>query len=177
MNAGQFAKGLNKSADAFFGSVSMAHSFTVAIDRSRYELGDWAGASGLNVTWQMSEYRAGDRWNHPLIYPGVPKYQNIKLSRAACADSQVVQEWLTETSLRNEPLTGAIALVNWLGARTVTWELREFFPVSWGIGEFDAGQGKVAMETLELVHTGFLSDDFAPGRPGPMPGPGMPRMY
>ncbi|MEW1615890.1 MULTISPECIES: phage tail protein [unclassified Streptomyces] len=159
--------------DAFFGSVSMAHHFSVAIDSTSYQLGDWASVSGLNVSWQIAQYRAGDSWNHPLIFPGVPQYQRIKLSRAACGDSQVVQEWLTETAMRNEPLTGAISLVNWEGAATVTWKLREFFPTAWGINDFSASQGNVAMETLELVHTGFLDDDFAPGNPGPQ----LPHMY
>ncbi|MFI2458155.1 phage tail protein [Streptomyces sp. NPDC019539] len=165
--------GSGSDSDAFFGSVSMAHNFTVAIDRCRYELGNWASASGLTVSWQTAEYRAGDSWNHPLVVPGVPQYQTIKLSRAACRDSQVVQEWLAETSLRNEPLTGAISLVNWQGERTVTWELKEFFPVAWGINEFSSSQGAVAMETLELVHTGFLEDDFAPGNPSPQ----LPHMH
>ncbi|NEC23888.1 phage tail protein [Streptomyces parvus] len=152
---------------AFLSSVSMAHHFTVAIDRSQYELGAWTSAAGLNVSWHIAEYRAGDSWNHPLIFPGVPQYQRIKLSRAACRDSQVVQEWLTETAMRNEPLTGAISLVDAQGTPTVTWELKEFFPTAWGISEFSAAQGNVAMETLEIVHTGFLDDDFAPGNPGP----------
>ncbi|MCP9213163.1 phage tail protein [Streptomyces cucumeris] len=152
-------------SDSFFGSVSMTHSFTVAIDRCEYELGDWASASGLYVTWPTCEYRSGDNWNHPLVYPGVPQYQRVKLSRAACGDSQIVQEWLTETSVRNEPLTGAIALVNWAGVPTVTWELKEFFPVAWGINEFSGADGRVALESLELVHTGFLNDDFAPHNP------------
>ncbi|MFJ4966480.1 T4-like virus tail tube protein gp19 [Streptomyces sp. ADI96-02] len=166
MAAGQAVRGRMSDEDAFFGSVSMAHRFAVAIDRSRYELGHWSSASGLNVSWQTAEYRAGDSWNHPLVFPGVPQYQRIKLSRAACRDSQIVQEWLTETAMRNEPLTGAISLVNWQNDRTVTWELKEFFPAAWGINEFNSSQGNVALETLEIVHTGFLDDDFAPGSPG-----------
>ncbi|MEU9979186.1 phage tail protein [Streptomyces sp. NPDC051014] len=163
MQLGKAVRSASKWGDWAFGSVSMAFNFTVAIDQYDYELGDWASVSGLNVTWQTTEYFSGDTWNHPLLLPGVPKYQKIKLSRAACPDSQVVQQWLTETSLRNEPLSGAVALVNSFGVQTVTWELREFFPAAWGIGEFNAGQGKVALETLELVHTGFLDDDFSPG--------------
>jgi phage tail-like protein len=152
-------------ADALFGSVAMSHSFTVAIDHSTVELGDWSRASGLSVNWQVSEYRSGDRWNQPLIYPSVPKYQRIKLSRAACADSAVVQEWLARTAVRNEPLTGAVGLANTLGFK-MWWELREFFPAAWNISDFNAAKGEVAMETLELVHTGFLDDEFLPHRPG-----------
>ncbi|MFC8956505.1 phage tail protein [Streptomyces sp. NPDC057101] len=166
MQLNKVVKSTSKWGDWFFGSVNMAFNFTVAIDQYDYELGDWASVSGLNVSWQTTEYRTGDNWNYPMLLPGVPKYQKIKLSRAACPDSEIVQQWLTETSLKSELLSGSIALVNSVGVRTVSWELREFFPAAWGIGEFNAGQGKVAMETLELVHTGFLNDNFAPGRPG-----------
>ncbi|MFJ5646114.1 phage tail protein [Streptomyces sp. NPDC093223] len=159
-------KQVTQGLDAFFGSVSVARRFRVAIDKSAYDLGTWANASGLSVTWDTCEYRSGDKWNHPLIYPGIPRYQRIKLSRAACGDSQTVQEWLQATARENEPLTGAVALLDWIGQATVTWELREFFPVGWGISEFNAAGGQVAMETLELVHTGFLNDGFAPGQPG-----------
>ncbi|MEU9704466.1 phage tail protein [Streptomyces sp. NPDC047981] len=162
----------SKWSDALFGSVAMAHTFTVAIDRCQYQLGDWSSASGLSVNWQVCEYRSGDRWNHPLIYPSVPKYQRIKLSRAACGDSLVVQEWLSETAVRGEPLTGAVGLVNWMGD-AMWWELREFFPAAWNINEFNAGQGKVAIETLEIVHSGFVDDEFAPHNPGPQ----LPDMY
>ncbi|MER6462020.1 phage tail protein [Streptomyces sp. NPDC001288] len=155
-------KQVTQGLDAFFGSVSVARRFRVAIDESTYDLGTWANASGLSVTWDTCEYRTGDKWNHPLIYPGIPRYQRIKLSRAACHDSQTVQQWLRDTARRNKPLTGAVALVDWLGQATVTWELREFFPAGWGISEFNAAGGHVAMETLELAHTGFLDDQFAP---------------
>ncbi|MFF8831235.1 phage tail protein [Streptomyces sp. NPDC015131] len=166
--------GLGVNDDTFVGTVNMAHNFTVAIDRSRYELGAWATASGLHVSWQVIEYRGGDSWNHRFVFPGVAQYEKIRLTRAACEDSQIVQDWLTETSMRNEPLTGAISLVDWQGERTVTWELREFFPAAWGIEAFDSARGGVALETLELVHTGFLNDDFAPGNPGAAGGPGSP---
>lgn len=167
MHTSPAVDGLARDNDAFFGSVNMAHNFTVAIDRSRYQLGTWASASGLSVLWQIAEYRSGDHWNHSLVYPGVPQYQKIRLSRAACRDSQIVQEWLTETSIRNEPLTGAISLVNWERKRTITWELKEFFPAAWSIEAFDSARGGVALETLDLVHTGFLDDDLLPGNSGP----------
>ncbi|AWW43142.1 MULTISPECIES: phage tail protein [Streptomyces] len=169
MDTSPAAGGLAMDNDTFFGAVSMAHNFTVAIDRSRYELGAWATASGLSVSWQVAEYRSGDHWNHPLVFPGVPQYEKIRLSRAACRDSRIVQEWLSETSIRNEPLTGAISLVNWEGQPTITWELKEFFPAAWGIEAFDSAGGSVALETLDLVHTGFLDDDLLPGNPGPPP--------
>jgi hypothetical protein len=40
----------------------------------------------------------------------------------------------------------------------IAWEMRCIIPVKWSIDSFEAGQSKVALETLELQHKGFLDD-------------------
>ncbi|MEU9663568.1 phage tail protein [Streptomyces chartreusis] len=167
--ASSLGKSINALGKAAFGQVSMSHQFLVEIDNSDYDLGTWSSVSGLSVSWQSCEFRDGENWNHSWIYPGLPQYPKVKLSRAACEDSQIVQDWLVTTSRRNEPQTGAISLIDWLGMKVVSWELKEFFPAAWGIGEFDAGASRVALETLELIHTGFLGDEFQPGGVGKPP--------
>jgi len=149
---------ISSMANMLLGQVGVAHRFCVVIDDSRYDIGDWEKASGLSVTWEPCVYRAGDMGNDYQLYPGLTKYENIKLTRAACGDSQVVQKWLADTAKKAKPLTGAIALVDWLGFPTIQWQLKEFFPIRWSIVDFDAGGGKIASETLELAHTGFLDD-------------------
>jgi phage tail-like protein len=143
-------------------NVYMSHRFVVSIDHSTYNLGTWSRVSGLQVSWNPCEYRVGNKGNQFWILPGTTKYQNIKLSRAACADSQTVQNWLAETSLNPTPLCGAIQLLGFGGTAVITWSLNEFFPVAWSIVDLDAGQGKPAIETLELAHTGFLDDQSVP---------------
>lgn len=150
---------LNTGMELFSGVVSMNHRFAVAIDPSKYDLGSWASASGLSVRWNLAEYRSGDQGNSYWIYPGRTKYENIKLRRAACSDSATVQKWLQSTSRSAKPFCGSVQLIDWLGFPVVEWRLAEFFPVGWSITEFDASAAKPALETLELAHTGFLSDD------------------
>jgi phage tail-like protein len=150
---------LTKGLELFTGVVGMNHRFAIAIDPSEYDLGSWASASGLSVRWNVAEYRSGDQPNHSWIYPGTTKYENIKLRRAACSDSAVVQKWLRSVSRSATPLNGSVQLLDWLGFPVVQWRLAEFFPVGWSITEFDASAAKPALETLELAHTGFLSDD------------------
>jgi phage tail-like protein len=150
---------LNTGMELFSGVVSMNHRFAVAIDRSQYDLGSWASASGLSVRWNIAEYKVGDEPNNSWILPGTTKYENIKLRRAACSDSATVQTWLRSTSRSPQPLSGSVQLIDWLGFPVVEWRLNEFFPVGWSIAEFDASAAKPALETLELAHTGFLSDD------------------
>lgn len=141
--------------------VSMTHHFVVIIDHPAYDLGTWSKVSGLSVSWAPCEYRVGDAGNQVWILPGNTKYEKIKLSRAACADSQMVQLWLAQTSKNPAPLSGTILLVDWMGIPVVHWRLSQFFPIGWSIVEFDADQGRPAIETLELAHTGFLYDDFS----------------
>jgi len=49
-----------------------------------HDLGSWAKVDGLDVSWDIAEYRAGDGGNYRWYFPGNTKYSNIKLARAAC---------------------------------------------------------------------------------------------
>ena len=142
--------------------VSMTHHFVVLIDNPAYNLGTWYRVSGLSVKWQDCKYRVGDRGNQLWILPGNTDYPNIKLSRAACADSQVVQAWLASTSLNPVPHSGVIMLMAYGGVPVVHWRLNQFFPIAWSIVDLDADSAKPAVETLELAHTGFLYDESEP---------------
>jgi phage tail-like protein len=142
--------------------IAMTHHFIVVVDNPMYDLGTWSKVQGLKVSWNQCEHRTGDMGNQSWSLPGTTKYERIKLSRAACPDSQVVQQWLAATSFSPTPLSGTIMLLDVGGMPLVHWQLNEFFPVAWSIVDFDSDQGKPAIETLELVHGGFLADETAP---------------
>ena len=54
--------------------------FKVTIDDTNYDLGSWSKVSGLDVTWDIAEYRAGDGQNDKWYFPGLPKYSTVKLA-------------------------------------------------------------------------------------------------
>jgi phage tail-like protein len=153
---------VGKAAEFLFGQVGMTHRFVVQIDQMTYDLGDWSRVSGLGVTWTPVAFRTGDS-NQTWIAAGNATYQNISLSRAACSDSETVQNWLKSTSRSNAALSGAIKMTDFLGMTVVEWKLKEFFPIGWKIVEFDASGSKAAVETLDLAHTGFLDDEMKYG--------------
>jgi phage tail-like protein len=144
----------------FLSPVNMSHHFVVVIDNATYNLGSWSKVTGLKVSWERCEYRVIDPGNQLWVLPGSSKYENIKLSRAACADSEIVKLWLAATTMNPAPTSGAIALVDWIGLPVVQWNMNQCYPVAWSIVDFDADQGKPAIETLELAHGGFLDDSF-----------------
>ncbi|KJK49249.1 hypothetical protein UK23_14880 [Lentzea aerocolonigenes] len=155
-SAGNYANNLTRT------SPGVVSQFSVVIDAGAktYDLGLWAKVDGLSVQWDMAEYRAGDMGNHRWYMPGRTKYANVKLERAACADSQKVKQWLTETSFSPTGYTGAIKLLDpsWSGDALMTWELRHIVPCRWSVVGFQASASGVALETLEFAHEGFLDD-------------------
>jgi phage tail-like protein len=152
--------------------LGMAHRFTVKIGTRN--LGNWAKASGLKVSWKPLEHRPGDVVNGVWWYPGTTSYEPIKLSRAADkTNSQTTWTWLKSVSSKNMPDTGHIALYDAGNAEVFHWDLDGVFPISWDIEAFDASASKVAIETLTLQHNGFLFDEqpIRFGAVGSMPGP------
>lgn len=152
------AQMLNAAAEFAFNQVGMTHRFVVRIDRTSFDLGTWSKAAGLTVSWAKCDYRPGEN-NDLVLIPGNVSYSNIKLARAACSDSATVQKWLANTSKQHEPLSGAIYMIDFVGIPVITWELKQFFPISWSIDEFSSTAAKPALETLELAHSGFLHDE------------------
>jgi phage tail-like protein len=141
--------------------LGLANRFSVTIDFARYDLGSWAQADGLSVKWSVAEYRAGDAGNLRWYFPGNTEYSTIKLTRAASEDSKKVKQWLDDTSFQWKPYTGHIVLHDSGAKEIMTWELQQVMPVHWQIVPFDAMASKVATETLELSHLGFLADHKA----------------
>jgi phage tail-like protein len=143
--------------------VGLANRFTLKIDQGDYDLGSWAKVEGLDVKWDVAEYRAGDAGNHRWYIPGITKYTDVKLTRAACADSLTVKKWLDATAKNFVATSGKITLMDSSSdaAGVMFWDLKNVVPVKWSITGFDAGASKVATETLEIAHLGFLDDEVA----------------
>ena len=142
--------------------LGLANRFSVTIDYSAYDLGSWAQVEGLTVKWGLAEYRAGDAGNERWYFPGNTEYTTIKLTRAASTDSQKVQKWLSDTQFKWQPYTGHVVLHDSGSAPIMSWVLRHVMPLHWQITSFDAMASKVATETLELAHLGFLEDSKPP---------------
>lgn len=141
-------------------SIGLANRFVVSMSgKSEYDLGSWSKAEGLDVAWDIAEYRMGDGGNDRLYFPGNTKYTNVKLIRGVSEETEKVKQWLNKNSWEMEVFTGSIQLYTTAAKKVTEWTLRDVMPAKWSITSFDAGASQVAMETLELVHRGFLDDE------------------
>jgi phage tail-like protein len=138
--------------------LGLANRFEVIVD-GKVPLGSWAKAEGLDVTWDVCDYRAGDQGNERYYYPGNTKYTPIRLTRAASKeDTPKVKAWLAENSFKYAPIMATIILKDSANEEVNKWDLRRVMPTKWSITSFDAHASAVATETLELMHNGFLDD-------------------
>ncbi|MFJ7209242.1 phage tail protein [Streptomyces sp. NPDC098789] len=143
-------------------TLALANRFQVVLDDGNVDLGSWHQCQGLEVNWKMADYRSGDGGNDRWYYPGFTEYPPLKLTRAACSDSPKVQAWLSKASFSRQPNTGAVTLLDPSNKPVISWDFKSIVPMKWSIVGFEAGTSKVALETLELMHNGFLSDENKP---------------
>ncbi len=141
--------------------IGLGNRFKVKVTPGGWDLGSWAKVDGLDVTWEVPDYRMGDGWNARLLTAGATKYTAVSLTRAADSkDSKTVRDWLNKNAINHD--VGAeveIKLHDSFGAEVITWNLKNAVVKKWAITSFDAGQGSVAIERLEIDHEGFLDDE------------------
>jgi phage tail-like protein len=128
--------------------------FKVAIDG--HELGNWQKCEGLNVEYDIQEYREGGQNGYVHRLPGRAKYENVRLTRPVDEDTMSVASWLASIQLRVVRGTAQISVLDPAGGEVAEWVLIEVFPARWTGPSLDVNGNQVAMETLELVHNGFL---------------------
>jgi phage tail-like protein len=148
-------------------NVGLANRFLVTIIPGDYDLGSWQKAEGLDVTWDMPDYRAGDGGNQRWFFPANTKYTPVKLVRAACDDSMKVRDWLNKNSFTFSAsrVQVKIQLFDSTGKiPVVEWDLRNALPKKWSINSMDAGASQISIETLEFDHEGFLDDEMQLGQ-------------
>ncbi|MCY0931976.1 phage tail protein [Streptomyces sp. H27-H1] len=151
------------SGDSMLG---MAMRFKVTVDDFG-DLGYWSSCRGLNVTFDHEEIECGGNYEHTVLLPKRLKYGTVTLQRAVKADdTKALQAWLRrvtkdwygyEIGGTEYNGTGAeISLMNAHNELVYSWQLRSVFPKNWKGPDLDADTNKVALESLELAHQGFL---------------------
>jgi phage tail-like protein len=130
--------------------------FTVTID-GYGTLGNWAKCEGLTVEFDVHEYSEGGLNTFVHRLPGRAKYQNIKLTRPLDSASGTVAGWISGVGSKFGRETAQIAVLDPTGTEVASWSLADVVPVRWTGPTLDIDSSKVATESLELAHNGFLS--------------------
>ena len=136
---------------------TQSYRFIVTTDGNTHDLGSWSKVTGLDVTWDIAEYRSGDAANvsRPFIFPGNTKYGTIKLERAASSEADLVIVWLRHLAETGDSPTLTITLLDHAGDPVVSWQLTNVIPRKYTVGGLNSEGTDVAIETLVLSHEGL----------------------
>ncbi|MFF3159107.1 phage tail protein [Streptomyces sp. NPDC057910] len=140
--------------------------FHVAVDG--IELGGWSSCKGLAVEFENEVLHVGGSYDESWVLPTRIKYSTLTLSRAITPEGtkavhawlQLMQrEWINSNDDSDRGATATVKLMDTssdLSRPVFEWTLRSVYPKAWKGPDMDATNGNVAVETLELIHQGFL---------------------
>ncbi|MFF4369388.1 phage tail protein [Streptomyces sp. NPDC001594] len=140
--------------------------FHVSVDG--IQLGGWASCKGLAVTFENEVLHVGGSYHESHVLPTRITYSTVTLTRAITPDgTQAVHSWLrlmqeSWINSNDDADIGGTATIKLMDtSSTLTkpvfeWTLRSVYPKSWKGPDMDATNANVALETLELIHQGFL---------------------
>jgi phage tail-like protein len=132
--------------------------FAVTIDNSSYDLGLFNSCDGLGCEVTVEQRQEGGNNGFTYVLPGPIKYTNVKFTRPINADSAKVAAWMASCGPGMQRCTAVIQALTLDGTVVCSWSLREVFPVKWTGPQFSTDSPKVATETLEIAHHGFLTN-------------------
>jgi phage tail-like protein len=133
---------------------AVAVCFNVQVDKD--DLGSFNSCEGLGCEFVIEQREEGG--NNGMVWqlPTRIKDPNVKLSRPVTRDSQKITKWIAGMASGVKRRTAVIEAKTLEGKTIASWSLSEVIPVRWTGPQLSAEQTKVATETLELAHHGFL---------------------
>jgi phage tail-like protein len=128
--------------------------FDVRVD-SR-DLGAFTACDGLGVEIVVEQREEGGMNSFVHQLPGRLKYTNVKLTRPVNADTAKIVAWFASMNGTVRRTQAVIIAKNHDAVPVHTWTLTGVIPVRWTGPSLSVDSARVATETLELAHHGFL---------------------
>jgi phage tail-like protein len=131
--------------------------FDIRIDG--IDLGSFTAVEGLTVEYEVTQYQEGGENDFVHHLPGRVKYGNLKLTRPVDERTNGIAAWFhmlrRSNVLRRQ--TATVVAMNDNRERVAVWTLADVYPIRYQGPSFSVDSSKVATETIELAHAGFLT--------------------
>lgn len=128
--------------------------FSVRIDR--HDLGTFTACDGLGCEVVIEQREEGGNQFFVHQLPGRLKYSNVKLTRAVNADTEKVARWFASMASGVQRTGAEIEARTQFGTIVASWGLIDVIPVRWTGPQLGVDSAKVATETVEIAHHGFV---------------------
>ncbi len=112
--------------------------------------------SGLEVEYDVIEYRAGDSQIFTKTkMPGLLKTNEITLKKGIFKDDKAMWDWINKIKLNTiQRESATVSLMDESGSVAKTWKIANVWPKKFTIEGFKADSNTPAFESLILVHEG-----------------------
>jgi phage tail-like protein len=128
------------------------HYFKISIPG--LAIGMFRECSGLEMDFDVFEWAEGGNNEFVHHLPGRMRYPYLSLSRGL-TDQGALQEWFWKTRQQAELKEVCIELTTPDGKTTRAWTFADAFPVRWTGPRIAADASGMAVETLEVAHSGL----------------------
>jgi len=129
-------------------------SFVVTVDG--IELGSFNTCEGLGCEVVLEQRDEGGNNGLSWQLPTRLRYPNVKLSRPLTRDTEKVAKWFASMTTGIRRRTAHIEARTGDGRTVAQWGLLEVVPVRWTGPSFSPESPKVAVETIEIAHHGYV---------------------
>jgi phage tail-like protein len=135
--------------------------FVVSLDS--IGLGAFNSCEGLGCEVVIEQREEGGNNGFVWQLPTRTKFPNIKLSRPLTKDTEKVAKWFTKAvqgsgkRTAEGKKTGMIQAMTLDGTVIASWGLLDVVPVRWTGPSLNPDSPKVATETIEIAHHGFVA--------------------
>jgi len=131
-----------------------AYTFFVEIDGIAQAA--FSECSGLEASIDVMEYQEGGFSDYVHKLPGRVRYSDLTLKHGT-AGSDALWKWFRNvTQGKVERKNLSIILYDQTGSEVRRWSFAEAYPIKWTGTELRAGENKVAIDTLVIVHRGLI---------------------
>lgn len=128
--------------------------FAVSIDDK--DLGTFNSCEGLGVEVVLEQREEGGNNSYVWQLPTRLKYTNVKLSRPLGPDTVKIAKWFASMTAGVTRRTATIVAKSSDDVKVASWSLADVVPVRWSGPSLNLDSPKVAVETIEIAHHGFL---------------------
>ena len=135
-------------------AMAVSVFFLVQIDDK--DLGSFNSCDGLGVEVVLEQREEGGNNGFVWQLPTRVKYSNVKLTRPVGRDSAKLTAWLASFASGVRRQTATISAMTADRKVVATWNLDGVVPVRWTGPSLSPESPKIATETVELAHHGFL---------------------
>jgi phage tail-like protein len=145
-------------------TVDPAVSVCFVVSFDDIGLGAFNSCEGLGCEVVIEQREEGGNNGFVWQLPTRIKYPNIKLSRPLTKDTETVTKWLAKAvqgggkRSAEGKKTGIIKAMRADGKVVASWGLLDVVPVRWTGPSLNPDSPKVATETLEVAHHGFVTE-------------------